>query len=346
MAVRTIHLIMGQSNARGAAAKADLTDNTYNFTQPDVRQWTRLDGVFAGTASAAVSIPSGQFSIEAPFGFLAHQAGEMPCIFRAAGNGYSLKTTWNPDAATAEWADSLVNLWACYEAAKTEFAGDTLEFGSLIWIQGEADAQDPAWTADYESELVTLGTLFRGEFGANMPIIFVQLSENFDPSGGLLPGALATMRAAYVSAAGTLGNCAVVDATPIPLQADDVHYTANGLMTLGENVYAAYAALVAGTQNTVQARAFTTLLAAQTFADACQLALGDRDENPADGGFGQRLGTDCRDPWPVTPRDEAVEKHPTQNVWYMPVDGPMAADGGLDTTTDARPVDLSWLRAA
>ena len=69
MATRTFHLICGQSNARGAANKADLTDLRYDFTQPDVRQYTRLDTVFGGTASAAMTIPANLFSIEAAYGY-------------------------------------------------------------------------------------------------------------------------------------------------------------------------------------------------------------------------------------------------------------------------------------
>jgi hypothetical protein len=346
MAVRTMHLIMGQSNARGAANKSALTDTRYDITQTDVRQWTRLDASFGGTASAAMTIPSGLFSIEAAYGYLLRNtAGELPLIFRDGWSGTSLAASWQPTAASGEWANGLVDLWACYEAAKTEFAGDAIEFGSLVWIQGEADVQNSTFLAAYEANLVKLVESFRGEFGAGLPVVFVQLSSH---CGVTLPapGDLDVIRAAYVSAASTVGNAAVVDATPIALQGDDVHYTADGLMALGDACFDAYQTLTSGTQHTVSAVAFDTLLAAQSFADACQIALGDRDESPADGGFGRRIGSDCRDPWPVTPRDEAVEKHPTQDVWYMPVDGPMSSDGGIDTTTDARPVDLTWLRAA
>ena len=345
MAVRTYHLIMGQSNARGAALKSALTNATYDLTQTDVRQWTRLDGVFSGTTSAAMTIPSTLFSIEAAYGYkLRHTSGEYPLIWRSGGNGYSLKTTYNPDAGTSEWADSIEQFWTCYQAAKTEFSGDTFRFGALVWIQGEADAQTHTWALDYVNELVTLGTVFRGEFGASLPIIFVQLSTS---CGVTLeqPTDLTTMRAAYVTAAATLGNCAVVDASSIPLQGDNVHYTADGLMTLGEAVHAAYATLSAGTQHSVTARAFSVQADATTYATSAQTLLGARDENPANGGFGARLGSACKNPWPTTLRSAATEKHPYRSIWYVPVDGPMAASA-LDTTTGARPVDLTWLRAA
>lgn len=341
MATRTFHLICGQSNARGAAQKVDLTDLRYDITQTDVRQYTRLDTVFGGTASAAMTIPSGSFSIEAAYGYhLRNDAGELPLIFRDGWSGTSLAGSWQPEAAGGEWANALDAMWQCYEAAKTEFSGDDLVFGSLVWIQGEADVQNSTFAAAYEANLVKLGNAFRGELGADLPIVFVQLSENCGVTPGS-PGDLAVVRAAYVSAAATLGNCAVVDATPIALQADDVHYTADGLMELGDDVYAAYATLASGTQLTRTGRAFGVVDSAHTFANAAQAAVGDRDENPANGGFGRRLGAGCRDPWPTTTRDTPLQ-HPYQNVWYVPIDSVMVADGSLDVTTNARPIDLAW----
>jgi hypothetical protein len=341
MATRTFHLIFGQSNARGAAQKVDLTDLRYDITQTDVRQYTRLDTVFGGTASAAMTIPSGSFSIEAAYGYhLRNDAGQLPLIFRDGWSGTSLAGSWQPEAAGGEWADALDAMWQCYEAAKTEFSGDDLVFGSLVWIQGEADVQNSTFAAAYEANLVKLGNAFRGELGANLPIVFVQLSENCGVTPGS-PGDLAVVRAAYVSAAATLGNCAVVDATPIALQVDDVHYTADGLMELGDDVYAAYATLASGTQLARTGRAFDVVDSAHTFANSAQAAVGDRDENPTNGGFGRRLGNGCRDPWPTTPRDMPLA-HPYQDVWYVPVDSVMVANGTLDVTTDARPIDLAW----
>jgi len=345
MATRTIHLICGQSNARGAANKSDLTDTRYDLTQNDVRQYTRLDTTFGGTASAMMTIPSGLFSIEAAFGYhLRNDAGELPLIFRDGWSGTSLAASWQPEAAGAEWADAIDALWQCYQAAKTEFTGDELVFGSLTWIQGEADVQNSTFAAAYEANLLKLGSAFRGEFGADLPIIFVQLSENCGVTEGTA-GDLALVRAAYVSAAATLGNAAVVDATPIALQVDDVHYTADGLMALGDDVYDAYVTLSAGTQHMRSARAFSTLLAAQTFADDAQTAVGNRDEDPAEGGFGVRLGAGAIDPWPTTARNLPL-KHPFQDVWCVPVDSAMIADGGLDVTTGLRPADLAWLEWA
>lgn len=336
---------MGQSNARGAAQKSDLTDTRYNLTQTDVRQWTRLDATFGGTASAAMSIPSGSFSIEAGYGYqLRNTAGELPLIFRSGRSGTSLVGSWQPTASGAEYASSIADLWSCYEAAKSEFSSDTIAFGSLVWIQGEADAQNTAWAADYEDNLVELIETWRGEFGASLPVVLVQLSTS---CGVTLAdaGDLAVMRSAYTAAAARVGNCAVVDASPIALQDDDVHYTADGLMALSDLVFTAYRGLAAGAQHDVTARSFSSLALAQAYADSAQTAHGDRDEDPAEGGFGRRLGAGAVDPWPTTPRDEAVEKHPFQDVWYMPIDGVMSA-GALDTDTDARPVDLAWLRVA
>jgi hypothetical protein len=134
-------MLMGQSNAVGTRPKTELTDLRYDLTQTDVRQWTRLNGVNGSTTTSAMSIPANQSSLEPAFGYLLRNtAGEWPIIFRAAGSGYSLETTWNPSGAGNEWANAVAHLWACYEQAKTEFAGDTIEFGSLVWWNAEAAA--------------------------------------------------------------------------------------------------------------------------------------------------------------------------------------------------------------
>ena len=345
MPTRTVHLIAGQSNARGAANKAALTDTRYDFTQPDVRQWTRLDGSNSSTTSTAMSIPSGLFSIEAAYGRqLNVTSGQLPIIFRAGWSGTSLFGTWRPKVATAEWDNATAHLWACYEAAKTEFIGDDFEFGSLVWIQGEADSQSTQRASEYQGNLEDLIEVYRREFGANLPVVLVQLSENLQTVGGLEnPGDLDVMRAAYVAAAASQGNCAVVDATPVALQGDNTHYTADGYMDLGDRCFTAYQTLTAGTQHIANGRAFTSELLAQTFADLAQTTHGDRDENPANGGFGVRLGPAARDPWPTTPRNEAVEKHPFFDRWYVPTDGVMAA-GALNTLTNSRPLNLDWVK--
>ena len=171
MATRTFHLIFGQSNARGAAQKVDLTDLRYDITQTDVRQYTRLDTVFGGTASAAMTIPSGSFSIEAAYGYhLRNDAGQLPLIFRDGWSGTSLAGSWQPEAAGGEWANALDAMWQCYEAAKTEFSGDDLVFGSLVWIQGEADVQNSTFAAAYEANLVKLGMLSEASLGQTSPL--------------------------------------------------------------------------------------------------------------------------------------------------------------------------------
>jgi hypothetical protein len=348
MVTRRIHMLMGQSNAVGTRPKTELTDLRYDLTQTDVRQWTRLNGVNGSTTTSAMSIPANQSSLEPAFGYLLRNtAGEWPIIFRAAGSGYSLETTWNPSGAGNEWANAVAHLWACYEQAKTEFAGDTIEFGSLVWWNAEADVQTHAWALAFEANLRELITFFRREFGKNLPFIGMKLSTLCVPGGGFEdPNDLATIRTAFDTVGADTPNVAIVDCTPFDLvvetsPARTVHASADAMMDAGDAVFAAHQGLTAGTQHAKSARAFSSLLAAQTFATSAQTAAGNRSENPATGGFARRLGAGARDPWPVTPRSQVL-KHPTQNVWYVPID-PGMVGLGLDLATGLRPVDLSWL---
>lgn len=349
MVTRRIHGIFGQSNPRGTRPKSELTDTRYDLTQTDVRQWTRLDAVFGGTASAAMTIPSSLFSMEPAYGYLLRNtAGEYPLIFRSARSGASLETSWDVPAASADWGDTIADMWSCYEAAKTEFAGDVLEFGSLVWWNAEADVQNHAWSLAFEANLRELVRAWRREFGKALPVVLCQLSSLAVPGGGFEdPGDLNTVRAAFTAVAASEGNCAVVDLTPYEIIHEltpvdrKVHFSADATMLVGDACFAAYQTLSAGTQHVKTARAFPDLTSAQTFANAAQTACGSRSENPASGGFARRLGSAAKDPWPSTARS-AVMKHPVQNTWYVPID-PGMVGFGLDLATNLRPVDLSYL---
>jgi hypothetical protein len=137
----------------------------------------------------------------------------------------------------------------------------------------------------------------------------------------------------------------VVDADGVPLQGDGAHYTGDGLVGvdgLGDRI--AQAMIADGltvTPFAAEARVWTVEATAQTFADTAQTDHSDRDEDPAEGGFGRRLGAGCQDPWPTTPRD-ALEKHPYRDEWCVPMDGVIDADATYDRATMRRPVDLTW----
>lgn len=352
MADLIIDLFGGQSNTVGWDTKGSLTDTRFDYVNANLRQWTRLDGVNGGTATAAMSIPSSNFSLEASVENQLRAAdpqARLRAIFRFGGNGYTLAATYNTASAVGEWAAACAQFWACYEALRAEYPTHTLKFGTFFWLHGEGDAQTTAFATAYKTNLKNLIRSVRREFCKNMPFCAWKLSTASLPAGGYESGTdLATMRTAVEEATAEEGNASWRDATGKALivessPARTVHYTADALMSLGDDAYAMASSLQEGTQHVKSARAFADLTSAQTFATSAQTACGSRSENPATGGFGRRIGAIARDPWPSTARSQVL-KHPVQNAWYVPIDSGMVGFG-LDLTTNLRPVDLSYLVA-
>lgn len=340
MALRTVHHVAGQSNAVGAAQKAALTDLRYDISDSAVQNIYK-NAAAAVVGPATMSIPSQYFSVDAPIGHRRKAAGEAnPIVMRYGFASTALASGWR-QVATDNWTTYFATWYERLdEMLSTTFPGDTFEHRSLTWVQGESDADSGTFAPAYEANLRLMIPALRRELAANLPIFIVRLSSAYN-AGTVVPANLAYVRNA-ADAVTDIARVYSVSADAVPLQADKLHYTADGLMMLGDLVADAMAAdgLENVTQYTDEVRAFASQAAAETFADAAQLACGSRDENPANGGFGVR-GSGARDPWPTTSR-AAVKKHPVRNEWAVSIDSVMVAEGSLDCTTDLRPFDPSW----
>lgn len=342
MALRTVHLVLGQSNARGAAAKVDLTDARYDVADSDVQ------AIYVADADPVVgpetmTIHAQHFSVDAPIGHRRKAAGEpFPLVIRYGVGGTSLASSWRPYVSTGEYVNAMAMIWERFDyCRRTAFPGDTFEFRSLTWIQGEADAKSDADTAAYEANLRQLIAVVRRDVAPGLPVFVTRLSSSYGQVGSS-PARTAAIQVAQDTVGASVERVYVIETDDVPLQADATHYTADAYMMIGDLVADAMEAdgLANVEQHSQSARTFPALVDAQTFAGAAQTALGDRDENPANGGFGSR-GSGARDPWPTTARS-AVQKHPYRNEWLVMIDAAMDADETLDTDTDRRPIAGDW----
>lgn len=342
MALRTVHLVFGQSNARGAAQKSALTDTRYDLSDPDVQAvYVADDDPVVGPET--MTIHDAHFSVDAPIGHRRKAAGEaLPLVIRYGVGGTSLATSWRPAVTTGQYVNAMATLWERLDyCRRTAFPGDTFEFRSLTWIQGEADAISDADTAAYEANLRQLIAVVRRDVAPGLPVFVTRLSSSYGQVGSS-PARTAAIQAAQDAVGASIERVYVIGTDDVPLQADATHYTADGYMLLGDLVADAMEAdgLADVKQHSQRARTFLGLEDAQAFGGDAQSALGDRDENPANGGFGTR-GPGALDPWPTTARS-AIQKHPYRNEWLVMIDPAMEADETLDTDTNRRPVDGSF----
>ena len=345
MAERQLHILAGQSNAVGVGSYATLTDLTYE-TPAHGFQWKHLPGINTAGGWSAIDLDDGdQFSIEAPIAQILGAAGGNPLILRCAQSGTDLAVAWRPHVAGTLWATLCEAVWAAYDdARRTTFSSDTIRIASLSWLQFETDTSDPDDAAAYGDNLARLIDYARSEFGV-IPFFTQVPHDDFTGQGPSDAEDIAAVKAGILATVEAYDRAYAVDTNQPDISlSDGSHYTADSRMRLGEDWAAAMLSDgLATTPLTAQARVWTVEASAQTFADTAQTDYGDRDEDPAEGGFGIRLGAGCRDPWPTTERD-ALEKHPVRAEWAVLIDGVIDADEGYDVDTDRRPIDLRFWR--
>ena len=340
MATRQLYILIGDSKAVGQGAYSLLTDTRYDLTDADV-QITRVIGGTDDGAPVTMTMGANEISIEHAIGHGRKAAGDaLPWIHKHAFSSTLLSTNWRSYISTGTYTAFANLLW---EKIAGAFPGDDIEYKGLCVILGVNDAR--AFSAGFEGELRRFVTNHRAEFG-DVPIFWGKPGTDVVATDTTL-AEINAVRDGVDAVAADFPRFYPIEETGIALS-DGVHPTPDGSQAMGDLFLAAMAtdglATNALASLETNARAFTSLALAQAFADSVQAEHGDRNEDPAVGGYGLRLGAGAVDPWPTTPRAQ-VEKHPFRNIWFVPVDSVVVA-GPLDSATDAQPVNVSWLSAA
>jgi len=341
MATRQLYVLIGDSKAVGQGAYSSLTDTRYDLVDVAV-QATRIIGGVDDGAPVTLAMGANQIGIEHAVGHGRKAAGDaLPWIHKHAFSSTLLSTNWRTYITTGTYSQFAASLWSKIASA---FPGDVIEYRGLCAILGVNDAE--SFSAGFETELRRFVQNHRGEFG-DVPIFWGKPGTDVVKADTTL-SEINAVRDAIDAIAGEFPRFYPIEETGIPLS-DGVHPTPDGSQALGDLFLSAMAtdgcATNAFDSLGDSARVFASKALADAYLATAQAQHGDRDENPANGGFGARLGSGAIDPWPTSPRSESAEKHPFRDEWFAPVDGPMAA-GPLDTTTDARPVNLAWLISA
>jgi hypothetical protein len=127
---------------------------------------------------------------------------------------------------------ALRTLWAAEAQMLNNAIGPRLR--GIFWMQGEQDATNLTYGAAYQANLETLIAKAREQVGNSTVKFIIARIRNQDPL--FIAQAVADVRSAQVTVGNQAGN-AWFDTDDLALAADNVHYNATGMKTLGQRVY-------------------------------------------------------------------------------------------------------------
>jgi len=228
-------ILAGQSNARGTALLSMLA-SPYETPYPGVRLYDSTPFYHRsrewGDLGPVTSSANYGYGCELSLGRDLDADAGWPnvAIYKCAEGSTSLTSDWAPATVGQNW-DELTDVYARAVACLPN-AGDSLNVRAFIWIQGESDTVVEAHSLAYEANLTAFIAAVRAEFGAGLPFWIVRLTTP-NPFGAYEANVIAAQNA--VAAAD--GKVHIV-APPSPLQGDGVHFTAAGLVAIGQTLAA------------------------------------------------------------------------------------------------------------
>lgn len=232
-------VLAGQSNAVGyGLTAADLPPGA-GAPDPEVLIWQddRFAPLKAGTNTGTPRQP-GTWGPEVGFAraWRAAHPGRRLYLVKYARGSTSLAQgpgrDWSP--ATGElFAEASAEV----EQAKTALAAQGLQprLVGVLWLQGEADAADPAMAAAYGRNLTDLIATVRRRWAAEDAVVVLAKIPDWG-------GQAQEVRAAQAAVDAADALTVSVDAQGLPMQPDGLHIAADGQLRLGEAMALALAA--------------------------------------------------------------------------------------------------------
>jgi hypothetical protein len=101
----------------------------------------------------------------------------------------------------------------------------------VVWTQGERDAKNATYAANYEANLNTLDAAWRADLGSDYLLVITELAAT-----NSVYVYRDQVRAAEESFAATCTHCVLINTDGLPLKTDLTHYTSAALVTLADRV--------------------------------------------------------------------------------------------------------------
>lgn len=227
----------GQSNDLGNALLADLPA-PYDQPFPGVLMWNSSNPQYRSRAweplAPVYSADLTGFGSEVSLmrDLAAHPSWPNPAVYKCARGSTSLAVDWAPTTGP-RWRE-MVDVYARAVAALPN-TGDTLNVRAFVWIQGESDCIVEAHSLAYGANLTAFIAAVRSFFGKPLlPVWIVRLSATLGPPFGTYVN---NVIAAQNAVAAADPHVHIV-APPSPLQGDNIHFTAAGLVAIGHTLAA------------------------------------------------------------------------------------------------------------
>lgn len=247
-----VFLLGGQSNAEGHGGASGLP----SYLLPSQ---TEVDLYYNNSGSSSVpknqviylqpgaSAISGWFGPELTFGrdMATHYAGDpnsSVAIIKYAAGGTNLYSDWAATGGTS-YNTFKNTVTAGLVALAATHPQDEVQVAGMIWMQGEADLQSIANRNAYAANLTNFISAMRNLYGAEMPFVIGQLSDNQTcfTDGSLQSTSAADLAAfqaaqASVAAVDPFTGLVVTNGAAFTVRQDEeyaVHFDAAGQMALG-----------------------------------------------------------------------------------------------------------------
>lgn len=236
-------ILAGQSNMVGGGHIADLPPNLVDLASPIrgflYRSW--LNGSLQGDDWVDLGPRNGTFiGPEMMFGqvLAEHRDPQSLAIIKMAYNGTSLNCDWNVNACGLRIAQKIGPLMG---KVRTELGEQEriVRFAGLIWVQGEADSSGLAGATGYAERFRELISLFRQVTAhPELPAVIARVAPTGDSYQYVT-----TLHEQMRELAATDPFISTVTCVDIPLKDDEVHFTAEGQISLGGRLADAFLAM-------------------------------------------------------------------------------------------------------
>lgn len=236
-------VIMGQSNAAGGGNNTlDNLQLGLQGNHPDIIVWTSGLNQTLDSSNNYNQFPyqGGKFGCEFKLmtDYQAHKGSTVALLKMAKGDTglYNIigERNWNISSPSSLW--NMAKASFSYALYKAGLLGQTLDVRAVVWVQGEKDATNATYAAQYQTNETNLREAVRDFFDKpTLPWISLRLSASIadpphDESG--------TVNAAKDAIAAGDANSYAINTDSYELQADNTHYTADGYCgaTAGESM--------------------------------------------------------------------------------------------------------------
>lgn len=202
-AATKVFLLGGQSNMSGNGNVADLVGPLAQYSQgaPNVNYWNGAQWV-----SPAYNVLGGpNFGPDLSFGYQMHQHYPNDSIYliKWAWGGTNLYSDWSP-ANGGGWCYNNFKSIALTALQTLKDANLSPSIAGMLWMQGEADANDNTMAPAYQTNLVNFIRQQRSDFssygGANMQFVIGRIIPDWG-----IPQDNALVRAAQEAVPGGVG---------------------------------------------------------------------------------------------------------------------------------------------